>query len=517
MPNLSKHIMTVACVWMVALAGCSSPVSSGGATSPTSSAPVNTTTPMSSEAKLLIHITTTSDWTNIRVVRGGTLAIGTNLLSSPEATVATIDGNLISLSQPLARAEAGEGVEMSLDVLIEDLSPNIQVVFEVQRGFVGSTQVELSTYAGGQALLLKTFTWSETNKANGNVLEVQILAADLLTPPTAALAQPTSIPNNNGSIQPSLSSQKLRVIYDDDGSRDGTAALLYLLSRPEVSIDAISVSYGEAHPKVYIQHIGHLLASLGIQGIPLGAGQDAPLAGGMAFPDWLRQLSSSFWNIPLPNAGTTVPFEDAPKLMVSTINQASEPVTLLVIGPFTNLAKALRMDPGIRKKIAAVYIMGGAVHSPGNIGNLIQGSSNKVAEWNIYADPQAAKEAFDAGLNMYLVPLDATSQVLFRKEDIASWHRGNKAAQLVAQLYDIMFNEYGFKELDVFDLTAAVMMVNPELCAFELLHLDVVTDAGNTTGQTLVVPNGEQNIHVCLAPRVDLTRQQLNDTFSTPH
>jgi hypothetical protein len=105
--------------------------------------------------------------------------------SSPEATTATIEGNLISLSQPLARAQAGKEVGMTLDVFFDDMIPYDQVVFEIQRGFIGSTQVEISTYTGGQPVLLKTFTWDKTNTANGNNLEVQILAADILTPPTA--------------------------------------------------------------------------------------------------------------------------------------------------------------------------------------------------------------------------------------------------------------------------------------------------------------------------------------------
>jgi hypothetical protein len=75
---------------------------------------------------------------------------------------------------------------------------------------------------------------------------------------------------------PTLPAGKSLLIYDDDGSRDGTVALLYLLSHPEISIGLINISYGEAHPDVYIQHIGRMLDNLGIQGISLGAGQDAP-------------------------------------------------------------------------------------------------------------------------------------------------------------------------------------------------------------------------------------------------
>ena len=258
-----------------------------------------------------------------------------------------------------------------------------------------------------------------------------------------------------------------------------------------------------------------MLDSLGYQDIPLGAGQDAPLAAGTAFPDWLRQLSDDFWNYPLQNADKTYPVQNAPELMVATLNQASEPVNVFSSGTLTTLAQALRLDPGIRENIAAVYMMGGAVYAPGNITNLIPDSDNRVAEWNIIADPQAAKEVFDAGLDMYLVPLDATNKVIFDQEDIQPWHNGDDKAKLAAGLYDIMFNEYGWQEAEIFDLGAAVIMVKPEACVFQPIHLDVITDEGSNLGQTVVIPDSEPNVKVCLNPDADLVMQVLNDSFSS--
>ncbi len=304
------------------------------------------------------------------------------------------------------------------------------------------------------------------------------------------------------------------LIYDDDGSRDGMAALLYLLSFPEISIQAINISYGEAHPDLYIQHIGQVLDELGMNKIPLGAGQDMPLEGGTPFPDWLRQLSENFWDYPLSNKDKTYPFQNAPELIVETINQASEPVTIFLSGPFTNLAQALHLDPTIKNNISAVYFMGGAVYVPGNIINLMPDSDNQVAEWNIIADPQAAKEVFESGLELYMVPLDATNQVLFTKKDLRVWNQSDEKAKMVADLFNIMFNSFGFKTTEIFDLTAAVIMVQPDVCVFQQLHLDVITNAGPTLGQTIVDPNAEPNVHVCLDPNAKQIKQYLNETFS---
>jgi inosine-uridine nucleoside N-ribohydrolase len=316
------------------------------------------------------------------------------------------------------------------------------------------------------------------------------------------------------TVEPTPSVKDMSIIYDDDGSRDGTVALLYLLSEPKVSIKAVNISYGEAHPEIYIQHIGRMLDAVGHPDIHLGAGQDAPVGIGTPFPDWLRQLSDNFWNYPLPNSDKTYPVQNAPELMVSTINQASAPITIFMSGTFTSLAQALQLDPGIRENIAAVYTMCGAVHVPGNITNLIPDSRNKAAEWNIISDPQAAAEVFDAGLDMYLVPLDATNQVVFHQEDIQPWHSGDQKAKVSAQLYDIMFNEYGWEEAEIFDLGAAVIMVEPEACDFQPLHLDVITEEGDNLGQTVANPDDAPNVNVCLDPDAEFIMQKLNKVFS---
>jgi inosine-uridine nucleoside N-ribohydrolase len=327
---------------------------------------------------------------------------------------------------------------------------------------------------------------------------------------------PTSLPlpGPTLTVEPNPPDKQVVLLYDDDGSRDGTVALLYLLGFPQISIKAISISYGEAHPDVYIQKIGNLLDHLGIQDIPLGQGQDAPLANGIAFPGWLRQLSDNFWDLPLPAPDKKYPTRDAAELIVSTINQSPQPVVIFLSGPFTNLAQAIHLDPGIMENIAAVYIMGGAVYAPGNITNLIPDSGNKVSEWNIIADPLAAKEVFDSGLQLYMVPLDATNQVILKQGDILPWHQGDEKANLSAELYDMMFESYGFESAEIFDLTAAVLMVNPKLCDFQPFHLDVVIDGGNNLGQTAVTPNEEPNIHACLKPDADRIKQELTNHFS---
>lgn len=326
--------------------------------------------------------------------------------------------------------------------------------------------------------------------------------------------EPTASPTEMPATPTASASGPAPVLYDDDGSPDGTVALMYLLSHPGVDLLAVSISYGEAHPAIYIQHMGRKLDDLGITDIPLGAGQDGPLSGTSSFPEEVRQLSDDFWGFPIPNAGNTYPAQDAAELMVSVIKQSPEPVTVFLSGPGTDLALALRLDPGIREDIAAVWMMGGAVYVPGNITDFYAETDNLVAEWNVFADPLATSEVLGAGLDIYMVPLDATNQVVITEQDTSQWREGGDAAGFAAYFYDTLMNGFGADSMMIWDLMTAAIMLKPELCGFQPLALQVVTKEGDTLGQTAIVPGGEPNVNVCLEPDADMIRQTLSEVFA---
>ena len=259
-------------------------------------------------------------------------------------------------------------------------------------------------------------------------------------------------------------SSQIPVIYDDDGSPDGTTALFYLLSHPQVDLQAVTISYGEAHPEIYIQHIAGKLAEFGITDIPLGYGQDGPLAGTNEFPEEVRQAANDFWGLPRSEKDGTYSTQAAPELIVTVINDAPAPVTVFVSGPATNLAQALRLDPSLKENIQAVYMMGGAVYVPGNIQDFYPNSENEVAEWNIFADAQAAKEVFESGIDIYLVPLDATNQVSITKTDTRQWTKGGESADFAAEIYNLLMNNWGTNTIPIWDLMTAAIMLKPDLC-----------------------------------------------------
>jgi pyrimidine-specific ribonucleoside hydrolase len=303
------------------------------------------------------------------------------------------------------------------------------------------------------------------------------------------------------------------VLYDDDGSPDGTVALMYLLSDPRVSVKAITISYGESYPKTYIQYIGGLLESFGITNIPMGAGQSSPIAGNNSFPESIRQGANAFWGMPLPNLGKIYPVTDAAALIVSTLNAAPEPYNIFISGPCTNLAAALRLDPGIKKHIKSVYIMGGAFFIHGNLDDLLENPPNNLAEWNIFGDPQAATEVFSSGLDINLIPLDATNQVKIGTEDTTIWRKGGQQAIFAADLYDSLLKDAPGGKMAIWDIMTAEIMVLNYLCEFKDLDIEVVTAEGKQNGQTEVNQSGTPNMHVCLDPIPGEIIRVLDDVF----
>jgi pyrimidine-specific ribonucleoside hydrolase len=300
---------------------------------------------------------------------------------------------------------------------------------------------------------------------------------------------------------PSLSEQgPIPIIVDDDGSPDGTIALLYFLRNPLFDVQAVTISCGEAHPDMFAAHISQLLGSLGRADIPVGAGRAAPLEGNNTFPEPWRQVSDQFWDIPLPVASVITESVPAAELIVDTINRSPQPVMLFISGTHTNLAEALNLDPGISENIRDVYIMGGSVYEPGNIHSDWPALDNTVAEWNIWVDPVAADEVFASGLPLHLIPLDATRRVMWTPSDLQVWQSyDSPAAKLAAELLQWMLDTWSAKGVYIWDLVAATQSTNPALCSEVSLSIDVVTSPGKEQGRTVAI-NGTPNTGVCLDP-----------------
>ena len=298
---------------------------------------------------------------------------------------------------------------------------------------------------------------------------------------------------------------KIPVIVDDDGSPDGMVALSYVLQNPQLQVEAITVVQGEATPEIFAQNTVQMLTRLNKTDIPVAAGRPTPLQGDNAFPDLWRADSDNFFGVSLPEAEAAPLSISAPELIIQTIKESPQPITILATGPLTNIAEAFRQDPSIAENIAAIHVMGGAVYVGGNLYESPTPIDNEVAEWNIWVDPLAAQEVFvetlELGVPLYLSPLDATNQIPFTATDAAAWRTaGTPEAILAADLMEQFFFPVIGPQPSVWDLVAAINLSEPTFCDETPLAIDVVTEPGNTQGQTVPVVGDRATAEVCLDP-----------------
>jgi len=137
-------------------------------------------TTWSDNYRMRIRLVTTSDWTTFELVDGATWLRPNLVSASVEVTEAYLEGNHLVLSQPLANAEASKTVEMVVDILLTDMKDGGALVFEIERGHIGSTKVELFNYLGIEPVVVKTFKWDGINPGQRNVHTIQIDSTVLL-------------------------------------------------------------------------------------------------------------------------------------------------------------------------------------------------------------------------------------------------------------------------------------------------------------------------------------------------
>ena len=321
-------------------------------------------------------------------------------------------------------------------------------------------------------------------------------------------------------------SQPIPLIFDDDGSQDGMTALAYVLANPKFDVQAITVANGIARPDIFDENVKRMLNRLEYTDIPVGVGRSNPLEGNNEFPDFIRDASDTFWFpfVDLPAEVPDIDSQSAVDLIIDTVNNSPEPVAILATGPLTNIAEALRQDPDIVDNISVVQIMGGAVFVEGNLPVLPDPpfSTNVVGEFNIWIDPVAAQEVFDAGergLKIQLTPLDATNQIEFDRDDYFEWlETATPESEIAAEFLDFALEviQSDNDPNPVWDLVAAINLSEPNFSIETPLHIDVDTESepGDTQGQTVAVADLPSNVLVSFDPSFENIPFDAGETFS---
>ena len=288
------------------------------------------------------------------------------------------------------------------------------------------------------------------------------------------------------------------VVLDSDMISDDWMATLFLLNDPAFSVEAITVSgTGFGYCDAGVQAALGLLALTDYGDVPVSCGSETPLVGDNAPPAEWRTTLETVEALGLPEGGEPAQ-QDAVALFTSTIQESPEPVTVLALGPLTNVGAALDATPELVQNIEMIYVMGGAVDVEGSFVS----EENTTAEWNIYCDPHAARLVFESGAPITLVPLDATNEVPVTPEFVAQLdaEQTTPEAEFVATLLANNAESIESGGYYFWDPLAAVVMSDPGLVTLTPRDVTVIdSPSAPDDGRTKPVANGSE-ILVATAP-----------------
>lgn len=271
-------------------------------------------------------------------------------------------------------------------------------------------------------------------------------------------------------------------ILDTDMAIDDWFALLYLAKSPDAELKAVTVACsGESHCDTGKNNAISLLNLVKNQPqIPVAAGDPYPLDGYFVFPAPWRKDADTLSGIQLLAPTYKPAKQSAREVLHQVISISDEPVTLVAVGPLTNIAQWLQTYPKDMDNVNRLVIMGGTLDTKGNIivPKFTDGHPNKTSEWNFFVDPLAARIVLASGMPIALVGLDVTKEVKVTHEYVENFDSlvSNPASRFAQQVYQkndwfIESGEYYF-----WDVLAALVSTRPEMCVSELTSVKVTMD-----------------------------------------
>lgn len=311
----------------------------------------------------------------------------------------------------------------------------------------------------------------------------------------------------------------MKVIIDTDAHIDDWMAILYLLNHPDVEVAGITVvGTGCAHLKPGVQNMLNLVQLAGHADVPVAVGIESPMAYDHAFPASIRSQADAMFGLTLPRNPNT-PLSSATSFLRDQLKTSHEKLTVLAIGPLTNLGTLLHQSPELGGRIQCLYVMGGAIDTPGNVNATDPTNPNRVAEFNIYCDPVAANCVLQSGVPITLIPLDATQHVPITT-DFYRRLMNNRRTESADFIYRALTADYDFLasgDFDFWDPLAAAILTKGDLGSYREVRLSVHTENDDRSGQLLMSKDGPR-VSACFnaaAPAFeDLFLTVLNDERS---
>jgi purine nucleosidase len=260
------------------------------------------------------------------------------------------------------------------------------------------------------------------------------------------------------------------------------------LSSPELSVEAVTVVAGNVSVDQGVANALRVLELAGRTDIPVARGAEAPLRGRLHTARHVHG-ENGLGDIELPEPSTKLHPESAARLIAAKAEESAGELSLIPVGPLTNIAQALEAYPDLGKKIKEIVLMGGSF-SGGNI--------TPAAEFNIYNDPEAADIVLRSGVPIVMVTLDVTRQTALQPEDLAGVERDtNPINCLVLDLSDFATRTRKRSGILLHDPLAVGVAIDRSIVQTKPSHVEVVTGDGEERGATMAKQGSPPNAETC--------------------
>jgi inosine-uridine nucleoside N-ribohydrolase len=292
-----------------------------------------------------------------------------------------------------------------------------------------------------------------------------------------------------------------KILLDVDPGIDDAVALMMALFEPQLEVVAVTAVGGNVPPDQATRNVQAIIeqldpprwprigrASMPEMGLPT---RNVQLHG----PDGLGNANFQVSELQHRHASE--------KVICDEVRAAPGEVTIVALGPLTNLARAFARDPGLVSLVGQIVIMGGTLSGSGNI--------TPAAEFNIYCDPESARAVIRCAATKTLVPIDITSQVAFGYDLLDNLpSETSRAGRFLRRVLPFLFRSYrqelGYEDIRLNDATALVAALHAELFEVELAAADVELSGELTTGATVFDRRRirEWRTNVAVATKVDV-------------
>lgn len=301
------------------------------------------------------------------------------------------------------------------------------------------------------------------------------------------------------------------ILLDCDPGHDDAIALLLALASPELDLLGVTTVAGNQTLDKTTANALRVLELAGRDDVPVAAGADRPLARELFIAAYVHgETGMDGPALPEPQ-GEPVP-EHAVDFLAERILGSDRPVTIVPVGPLTNVALLLARYPEVVASVERIVLMGGAI---------AEGNVTPAAEFNIYVDPEAAWRVFRSGLPLTMIGLDVTHRALMTDAHAEQLRGAGAIGRFVAELYDFFTQyhrrTYGHGGAPIHDAVAVAQALRPGIVTTLHRHVDVDCESTLCRGRTVVdlwhrtgeEPNADVGIGIDADAFLDLLCQRI--------